>query len=98
MAQETILDGNAAAGMLRDVFAFDATVARVTCAGCATRVAIGRLRLYDIEMGAILRCPTCEDAVLRIARTPRGLWLDMRGAATLVVGTDGDETGRDTGP
>jgi hypothetical protein len=40
------LDGNAAGGLLREVFAFDATAARTTCAGCATVVLIGELRLY----------------------------------------------------
>jgi hypothetical protein len=79
------LDGNAAGGLLREVFAFDATAARTTCAGCARVAPIGELRLYAVEMGAILRCPSCNEAVVRIARTPRGLWLDLRGAATVVA-------------
>jgi hypothetical protein len=55
MSQDAIgtrLDGNAAAGLLHDVFVFDATVARITCATCARRLSIGSLSLYDIEMGA----------------------------------------------
>jgi hypothetical protein len=79
------LDGNAAAGLMREVFAFEATAARMTCAGCASVALIGELRLYAIEMGAILRCPSCDEAVVRIACTPRGLWLDLRGAAATVV-------------
>jgi hypothetical protein len=79
------LDGNAAGGLLREVFAFDATAARLTCASCARITPVGELRLYAIELGAILRCPSCDGAVMRIARTPRGLWLDLRGAATVVV-------------
>jgi hypothetical protein len=79
------LDGNAAGGLLREVFAFEATAARTICAGCARMVAVGELRLYAIEMGAILRCPSCDEAVVRIARTPRGLWTDMRGAAIIVA-------------
>jgi len=47
------------------------------------------LRLYAIELGAILRCPSCDDAVIRIGRTPRGFWLDLRGAATVVVVSPG---------
>ena len=78
------LDGNAAGGLLREVFAFDATAARITCAGCARMVPMGELRLYAIELGAILRCPSCDEAVVRIGRTPRGLWLDLRRAATVV--------------
>jgi hypothetical protein len=55
------------------------------CAGCARVAPIGELRLYAVEMGAILRCRSCNEAVVRIARTPRGLWLDLRGAATVVA-------------
>jgi hypothetical protein len=83
------LDGNAAGGLLREIFAFDVTAARITCAGCATEVPMGELRLYAIELGAILRCPSCEEAAVRIARTPRGLWLDLRGAATFVAASAG---------
>jgi len=79
------LDGNAAGGLLREVFAFDATAARATCSGCAKTAPMAELRLYAIELGAILRCPSCDEAVLRIGRTPRGLWLDLRGAATVAV-------------
>src|SRR5262249_57618247 len=79
------LDGNTAGGLLREVFAFDATAARITCAGCARIVPMGELRLYAIELGAILRCPSCDEAVVRIGRTPRGLWLDLRRAATVVT-------------
>jgi hypothetical protein len=79
------LDGNAAGGLLGEVFAFDATMARTTCVRCAKMVPMGELRLYAIELGAILRCPSCDQAVIRIARTPRGLWLDLRGAATVVA-------------
>ena len=79
------LDGNAAGGLLREAFAFDATAARTTCASCARIAPMAELRVYAIEMGAILRCPSCGESVVRIARTPRGLWLDLRGAATVVA-------------
>jgi hypothetical protein len=88
MSRETVcstLDGNAVGGLLREVFSFDATEARTTCAGCSGTVSMAELRLYAIELGAILRCPSCDEAVVRIARTPRGLWLDLRGAATVVA-------------
>ena len=49
------LDGNAAAGLLREVFAFEATAARTTCAGCARMAPMAELRLYAVELGAILR-------------------------------------------
>lgn len=82
----SMLDGNAAGGLLREVFAFEATAAQTTCAGCSRTAAIAELRLYAIELGAILRCPACDEAVVRIGRTPQGLWLDLRGAAAVVAG------------
>jgi Family of unknown function (DUF6510) len=81
----SMLDGNAAGGLLREVFAFEATAAQITCAGCARMMPMGELRLYAIELGAILRCPSCDEAVVRIGCTPRGLCLDLRRAATIVT-------------
>jgi hypothetical protein len=46
---------------------------------------MAELMLYAIELGAILRCPSCDQAVVRIGRTSRGLWLDLRGATTVVA-------------
>ena len=79
------LDGNAAGGLLGEVFAFEVTAARATCAGCARVAAVAELRLYAVELGAGLRCPSCDGAVVRVGRTPRGLWLDLRGAAAIVA-------------
>jgi hypothetical protein len=81
------LDGNAAAGILGEVFAGDATVARATCVGCGATDSVGALLLYAHEMGAVLRCPGCESVVLRVARTRTALWLDATGAKCLVIAT-----------
>jgi len=39
----------------------------------------------DNSMGAVMRCPTCDAVVLRVARTPTGLWLDPTGARLVVM-------------
>jgi hypothetical protein len=83
--EHSTLDGNAAGGLLSEVFAFDATVAPTTCAGCGRTRPMAELMLYAVELCAIRRCPSCDEAVVRIGRTPRGLWLDLRGAATVVA-------------
>jgi hypothetical protein len=80
------LDGNAAAGLLRELFAVDVTVATLTCGGCGGVAQVGEVRVYGGPMGAIFRCAACDTAVLRLSRTPTGLWLDMRGARSLCVG------------
>jgi hypothetical protein len=79
------LDGNAAAGLLSELFALDVTVAHFTCAGCGAEGELGAARVYGGTMGAIFRCVGCDGVVLRLVRTPAGLWLDMQGTRRLVV-------------
>lgn len=79
------LDGNAAAGLLRELFALDLTVASLTCEGCGAVAAVAEVSVYGGPMGAIFRCVACDTAVLRLSRTPAGYSLDMRGARCLVV-------------
>lgn len=79
------LDGNAAAGILSEVFAADVTVARVMCTGCGTTRPVGALLVYAHEMGTVVRCPGCDTVVIRIARTPGGVWLDLTGARHMII-------------
>ncbi|HEU0059438.1 MAG TPA: DUF6510 family protein [Hyphomicrobiaceae bacterium] len=83
------LDGNAAAGLLQEVFVFDATSATLTCDGCGATAEVGAARLYGAPMGAVLRCRDCDAALLRIARTPMGLWLDLKGSRSLMIRLNG---------
>jgi Family of unknown function (DUF6510) len=83
------LDGNAAAGLLREMFALEMTDAEITCDCCGTIDAIGAMRLYGGPMGAIFRCVKCEAAVAKLVRTPAGLWLEMRGTRRLFIRTTG---------
>jgi Family of unknown function (DUF6510) len=79
------LDGNAAAGILSEVFAPDTTTARATCANCGTVRALGALLVYAQGMGTVMRCPSCDAVVLRVARTRTRLWLDAMGAKLIVM-------------
>lgn len=83
--EELRLDGNAAGGPLRDVFARDVTAALATCAGCAAVHPVGALPVYAHGMGLVVRCPGCDAAMLRLARTPGQLRLDMSGTRVLVI-------------
>jgi hypothetical protein len=77
------LDGNAAAGILRELFAFDVTTAKVTCGSCGVVTIVGETRLYGGVMGAIFRCANCDGVLMRLVRTQAGIWLDMRGSRLL---------------
>jgi hypothetical protein len=84
MIDEMRLDGNAAGGELRQLFAVDVTVATATCAGCGTEGEVGALTSFAHEMGVVLRCRACGDVVLRLVRTPHAMYFDLQGAARLV--------------
>jgi DNA-directed RNA polymerase subunit RPC12/RpoP len=78
-----VLDGNAAAGALRETFVADMTTADIRCDACGSVGAVGSLRCYAAPMGVVLRCANCGAIVLRAVRTPHGRWLEMRGAHCL---------------
>lgn len=80
-----VLDGNAVAGLLREIFAVDMTVAVSTCGGCGSNDQIGSLRAYTDAPGAVMRCPHCERVVARIVHAPGRHWLDLRGATCLQI-------------
>jgi hypothetical protein len=77
------LDGNAAAGMLADIFQPEMTIATTTCAKCGAVRPLGELDAYVRAPGIILRCPTCQAAALRVVETPGRAWLDLRGLSAL---------------
>jgi hypothetical protein len=79
------LDGNAAAGILSEIFARDVTSARTTCLHCGASDRVGALAFYAQEMGAVLRCRGCDAVVLRATRTPTQLWLDASGSSSIVI-------------
>jgi hypothetical protein len=80
---DLVLDGNAAAGRLHEIFAADITIARIQCEACGTIRPVGSLRLYAAPMGAVLRCTHCDSVLMRTVNTPHGRWLEMSGTRCL---------------
>lgn len=83
--EEMRLDGNAAGGMLAELFAHETTAASATCAGCGRVAPLGALLAYGQAMGVVLRCATCDTAILRIARTPGRMHVDFSGVSLLTI-------------
>ena len=81
----TSLDGNAAAGALGDMFAFDVTMAVSTCAICGDPRPVAELRAYMDAPGIVLRCASCGAAQLRLVRSRDRAWLDLRGIQVLEI-------------
>ena len=82
-AMDGELDGNALAGMLQALFGADMTAVPGRCAHCGTVSMIGSMRAYTRAPGTVLRCPACDEVVLRFVRTDAATYLDARGAAYL---------------
>ena len=81
--RELMLDANATAGLLYEIFGVEMTAAPTECANCGNEGEIGELLAFVHGPGIILRCSTCEHVVLRIVQTPDEIILDARGAVYL---------------
>lgn len=78
-----MVDANAVAGMLQEVFAMEMTASPMQCSHCGYEGAVGTLLAFICTPGVVLRCPGCESVILRIVTTPQAVYLDARGAAYL---------------
>jgi len=83
--EELRLDGNAAGGALREVFAWEMTSAIASCAGCGAAGPVATLLNYGHDMGVVLRCPRCDAAMMRIVITPGWIRLDASGIDLLMI-------------
>ena len=66
--------GNAAAGILQAIFPFDMTLVQLTCTGCGATNPIGAAAAYMHGMGTVIRCPSCDNVLIRIVHA-RGRYL-----------------------
>ena len=85
---ENKLDGNAAAGILQEIFPFEMTLVQATCTGCGTTNAIGAAAVYMHGMGTVVRCPSCYTALIRVVHAKGRYWLDMRGVRVLQISVE----------
>lgn len=83
MTDMSYLDGNAAAGMLSEVFAADVTTAIGRCANCGDESVLARARVYVDEHGLVVRCSVCGDVIAVAAERAGRLCLDLRGLSWL---------------
>ena len=80
---ELKLDGNAIAGLLREIFTMEMTNAESTCAGCGKVHAVGRVDVYLNAPGAVVRCPSCQQVLMRIVQGRGRYWIDLTGIRCL---------------
>ena len=79
------LDGNAAAGLLGELFAAEVTAARGRCGTCHAIAELGAQHLYRYANapGAVLRCRTCESVLMVVVQSGGRYRLGMQGLAWL---------------
>ena len=79
------LDGNAAGGLLGELFGLEITTAITVCEGCGEQSPVGGLRLYGHRMGAVLRCPACNQLMMVVTRPHDEWWIDLRGVRLMQI-------------
>ena len=79
---ELMLDGNAIAGLLQEVFAVEMTTAIGTCGRCGAAGPAGAVHLCR-GAGIVLRCPHCDNTLAKIVNNDSRVWIDLRGIRTL---------------
>jgi Zn finger protein HypA/HybF involved in hydrogenase expression len=81
---DLMLDGNAIAGDLREVFALEMTTAVGTCSGCGASEPVGASHVFR-SAGTVMRCPHCGNVLVTIAKEDARMWIGFPGLRTLEV-------------
>ncbi len=77
------LDGNAIAGLLREVFGDEMTTVMATCGTCGAIAAVGQSVVYPRLPGAVVRCRTCTGLLMVITHIHGIHCVDLRGISAL---------------
>ncbi len=80
---DAALDGNAIAGLLASVFGADMTMAVGTCGSCGAVSVVAELAVYLSELGAVVRCRSCESVLMVFVSVREVVCVDLMGLASL---------------
>ena len=79
-----MLDGNAVAGLLQEVFAAEITTALGTCDDCGATEALGATNVFR-GAGIVMRCRHCDNALMTIVKDDTRVWIGFAGVRTVRV-------------
>ena len=79
-----MLDGNAIAGLLQEVFAVEMTTAVGTCDDCGEAAPVGAAHVFR-GAGVVMRCPHCDNALVTIVKDGARVRIGFPGVRTLQV-------------
>ena len=77
-----MLDGNAVAGLLQEVFAVEMTTAMVTCDECGSTDAVGATHVFQ-GAGIAMRCRKCDNVLVTIVKDDTRVWIGFAGVRTV---------------
>ena len=80
-----MVDGNALAGELSEVFSHEMTMARVACGGCGAVEQLGADHAYIHAPGMVLRCRHCDQVLLVMTRIGDRLRVSLAGSKWIDV-------------
>ncbi len=79
-----MVDGNAIAGLLQEVFAVEMTTAIGTCDECGAAEPVGAVHVFR-GAGVVMRCPHCGNALVTILKDDTRVQIGFVGVRTLQV-------------
>jgi Family of unknown function (DUF6510) len=79
-----MLDGNAVAGLLDEVFETEMTTAIGTCDTCGASGPVGAVHVFRAA-GVVLRCPQCGAVLGKIVTQRRQACVDLSGFRALAM-------------
>jgi Family of unknown function (DUF6510) len=82
-----MLDGNAIAGLLQEVFAVEMTTALGTCGGCGATEPVGAIHVFR-GAGIVMRCPHCDNVLAKIVKDGRRVWIAFSGTQALELAVE----------
>ena len=74
-----MLDGNAIAGMLEEIFGEDMTIAEVTCSGCGKTGPLAATAVYMRAPGVVVRCRKCDTVLAVVVKGHTTYCIDLTG-------------------
>jgi len=79
-----MLDGNAVAGLLQEVFAAEMTTSIGTCNACGASEPLGAVHAFR-GAGVVLRCPHCGNTLVAIVKSDARVWVAFPGVRALKI-------------
>ena len=85
----SVVDGNAAAGILSEVFAGDVTLLTGECGGCGAVAPFAETVVELDEVAAIVRCRGCTHTLVTVLRSEQGVRVVIGSLRELAVSPAG---------